>query len=389
MSINEYIKPLSSEFVGQLKSESGGKSLAQYVAFNEQNNLEINAYKIAILGVGEDRLKDQQNGSGLAPNEIRKGFYALVKPRYDISIVDLGNIVNGNSISDTYYALKQSVNHLIQNKILPVIIGGSQDLAYAQYAAHEKLNSNMNVMLLDARVEVNVSEDDDLQSSYISKIISHQPFYLFNIALAGYQSYFVENESYDAFERMNFDMVRLGNLRNKIQDIEPLCRNAHMLSFSASAIRASDAPGQNMASPNGFSGEEACAICRYAGMSSDLESFGLYDFNPSKDKENYTVQLAAQMLWYFVDGFYGRKNDYPAAESKDYMIYRTTFKNSSHEIIFYKSLSSDRWWMEVPYPKERSSHSGKFLVPCSYSDYQIALNDEIPDRWMKAYQKLI
>jgi arginase family enzyme len=192
MSINEYIKPLSSEFVGQLKSESGGKSLAQYVAFNEQNNLEINAYKIAILGVGEDRLKDQQNGSGLAPNEIRKAFYSLVKPRYDISIIDLGYIVNGNSVSDTYYALKQSVNYLIQQKVLPIIIGGSQDLAYAQYAAHEKQNSNMNVMLLDARVDVNVNEQDELQSSYISKIISHQPYYLFNIALAGYQSYFVE-----------------------------------------------------------------------------------------------------------------------------------------------------------------------------------------------------
>ena len=84
MSINEYIKPLSNDFVTQLKSESGGKSLAQYVSFNGEKSLDISEFKIAILGVGEDRLKAQHKGSGLAPNEIRKAFYALVKPRYDI-----------------------------------------------------------------------------------------------------------------------------------------------------------------------------------------------------------------------------------------------------------------------------------------------------------------
>jgi formiminoglutamase len=71
------------------------------------------------------------------------------------------------------------------------------------------------------------------------------------------------------------------------------------------------------------------------------------------------------------------------------MIYRTTSKNADEEIVFYKSLMSNRWWMEVPYPRERSSHEGKFLVPCSYKDYQSALSEELPDRWLKTYQKLL
>jgi hypothetical protein len=30
-----------------------------------------------------------------------------------------------------------------------------------------------------------------------------------------------------------------------------------------------------------------------------------------------------------------------------------------------------------------------YLVPCSYSDYETALNDDIPDRWWQVYKKLM
>jgi hypothetical protein len=125
------------------------------------------------------------------------------------------------------------------------------------------------------------------------------------------------------------------------------------------------------------------------GMGNDLTSIGFYDLNAFKDSSKGGSKLLSQMLWYFIDGFYNRKHDYPTAESKDYMIYRTTFKNSDYEIVFYKNMYNERWWMEVPYPRERSNQKGTFMVPCSYSDYQAALNDEIPDRWMRAYQKLL
>jgi formiminoglutamase len=63
--------------------------------------------------------------------------------------------------------------------------------------------------------------------------------------------------------------------------------------------------------------------------------------------------------------------------------------NHEHEIIFYKSNKSDRWWMDVPYPL---NHQIKFerhhMVPCSYSDYETACRDEMPDKWWQTFQKL-
>ncbi len=383
----EYLNPLAESFINVLKQHCSAKSLFQNTWFLKDSYPEDQTFDIAILGVNEDRFKPEYEGCALAPNKVRKEFYALIKPRNDLKIIDLGNIQAGNSINDTHFALKQVLNPLLAQKTVVLIIGGSQDLMAAQYAAYQGNCQNMHVLLVDAKVDVHTHENS-IEDNYLPRIIAHEPGYLFNITQAGYQSYYVEPETYDAFERMNFDMMRLGSLRGNMQEIEPFCRNANMLGFSMQAIRAADAPAQLKPSPNGFGGEEACQLCRYAGMSNDVMSAGFYDLNPNADINNITSALLAQMLWYFVEGYANRRNDYPVAESNDYITYRTNSKNLTHEVVFYKSKLSNRWWMEVPYPRERSTHEGKFLVPCSYKDYQTALNDELPDKWMKTFQKL-
>ncbi|MBC7383944.1 MAG: formimidoylglutamase [Bacteroidia bacterium] len=385
--MNEFLHPVDDAVIKNLAANCSAKSMFQATHFLKSSIPQNALFEMAVLGIIEDRYKPEYKGCSMAPDKVRREFYALIKPRSELKIVDLGNIHAGNSLSDTHFAMKQILAPLLKQKTVVLIIGGSQDLIAAQYAAYEGLNQNMNLLLVDSKMDLQTNENF-LETNYLPRIISHDPGYLFNITQAGYQSYFVEPETYDAFERMNFDMMRLGSLRNNMQEVEPYCRNANMIGFSMQAIRSADAPGQYSPSPNGFSGEEACQLCRYAGMSNDVLSAGFYDLNPTYDTNNITASLLAQMLWYFVEGYTNRRNDYPAAESNDYIIYRTTSKNLTHEVVFYKSVLTNRWWMEVPYPKERSTHEGKFLVPCSYKDYQTAQNDELPDKWMKTFQKL-
>lgn len=383
----EFLKPIPNHITEQLKSNCSQRSIYYSTTFMTENIENLTDFQLAIVGVCDDRLQSNFAGSSKAANAIRLEFYQLIKHRNDLQIIDLGNIESGNTISDTYFALKQTIATLLKQKVLCLIIGASEDYIYQQYAAYEDVHFNMNVFIADARVALKFDDDNELQSGYLSRIIAHPKNYLFNIAHIGHQSYFVEPESYDAFENMNFDMLRLGIFRNRIQDIEPFCRNADMMAFNMSAIKAADAHGQNSPSANGFTGEEACQLARYAGMSNDLKSFGIYNVNPTHDLNNLTSQLSAQMLWYFIDGFNNRKNEYPNKDSNDFMVYYTSIQ-STYDITFYKNKLSDRWWMEVPYPKNRNVQEGSFMVPCNYSDYEIALTDEIPDRWIKAYQKL-
>ena len=59
------------------------------------------------------------------------------------------------------------------------------------------------------------------------------------------------------------------------------------------------------------------------------------------------------------------------------------------EISFYKSKKSDRWWMEVPYNGEQQEqYQRHLLVPCTYADYEQAQHNEVPELWLKYYQRV-
>ncbi len=354
---------------------------------------DLNNKQIAIFGVTEDRNAPQNEGCGLAPDYVRKYLYNLLQGPNKVRIADLGNIIAGNTTEDTYYAVKTVVAELIENKIIPVIIGGSQDITYANYLAYESLGQIINIVNTDSCFDIGLNDDSLNHKGYLSNIIKHQPNYLFNYTNIGYQTYFTDQDAIDLMNKLFFDVYRLGLVRNNLEEVEPIVRNSDMFSFDVSSIRQSDAPGNYFASPNGFYGEEACQIVRYAGLSDKLSSIGFYEYNPAFDNGEQTAHLVAQMIWYFIDGFANRKNDFPDRERKDsgaYIKYVVSIKEFTNEIVFYKSKISDRWWMEVPCPSGMQvKYERQFLVPCSYKDYQAACQEEIPEKWWQVYQKFL
>lgn len=366
---------------------SYGKVIQAYVEGGEFPSLD--SIQLAIVGVEEDRRGVNNEGCGLAADYVREHLYKLYQGNFSARIADLGNIKKGNTIDDSYFAVTDVLSQLLRKGIVPIVIGGSQDLTYCNYLAYLKMEQTINIVSVDSAFDIGDGEKELNSQSYLSKIILHKPNILFNYSNIGYQTYFVDQNSVQLMEKLYFDAHRLGQLRKNMEDVEPIVRNADVLSFDISCIRASDAPGNGNASPNGFYGEEACQITRYAGMSDKLSSIGFYEINPAFDNNKQTAHLTAQLIWYFIDGFYNRKKDYPIVDKSEYTKYRVSITNHEHEIVFYKSNKSDRWWMDVPYPV---NHQIKFerhhMVPCSYSDYQTACSDEMPDKWWQTYQKL-
>lgn len=390
MSLIDFFSPVNSEEIlaeTDLFRSQYGKILDIY----DQEFPKLDDADIAIIGVMDDRRAFNNKGCAEAPDAFRKQFYKLHQGGYRTKIVDLGNIKRGHSVTDTYVALKTVTTELIKKNIVPVIIGGGQDLTYAQYLAYEKLEQRVDLVVVDSSFDLQEDVEDmaDTTSrSYLNKVMLHQPNYLFNFSNIGYQTYFVNQESLDVFEKLYFDVYRLGTFSGKIEQAEPVLRNADMISFDMGAIRSSDASANGNATPNGFYGEEACQICRYAGMSDKLTSIGFYEFNPDLDKNGQTAILLSQMIWYFIEGYYHRKKDYPLQPKSSYIIYHTALKADDHEVVFVKSKKSDRWWMQVPYPNTKSVNERYHLVPCSYQDYQTAIDGEMPDLWWRTYQKL-
>ncbi|NOR87047.1 MAG: arginase [Bacteroidales bacterium] len=352
---------------------------------------DLDGIQLAIIGVGEERSNVNNNGCGDGVDVIRDYFYDLFPGGYQPKIVDLGNLKMGHQINDTYYALTAVCSELLDQKIVPIIIGGSHDLTYANYRAYEDLGQIINIVSVDNQFDLGENDEELTSRSYLSKIILHQPNFLFNYTNLGYQTYFVDQDAIKLMNNLFFDTYRLGNVRANMEDVEPMVRNADMVSIDISATRQTDAPGNRNATPNGFYGEEMCQIARYAGLSDKLSSIGFYEYNPSMDKNGQTAHLVAQMIWYFIDGFYNRMNDYPIdKKSAEYNKFMVKLSNQREELVFFKSKKSDRWWMEVDCATTvKAKYERHYLVPCSYEDYEKALEDDVPERWVQAYQKLM
>lgn len=354
----------------------------------------LSKVNLAIVGVMEDRNTLANKGCSLAPDYVRKHLYQLYQGPRSVRIADLGNIRAGESVSDTYFAVKSVVARLLELNVVPIIIGGGQDITYAKYQAYESLGQIINIVAVDSSFDISHKKEAELHhKNYLSTILTHKPNYLFNYTNIGYQTYFVDQDAIELMEKLYFDVYRLGVVRKNMEEVEPVVRSADMLTFDLSSVRQADAPANANASPNGLFGEEACQIVRYAGMSDKLSSIGFYELNPAFDSSEQTAHLVAQMVWYFIDGYYHRKNDYPdkrVEESKNYIKYVVSIKEFQNKINFYKSKKSGRWWMEVPCPPGlQRKYDRQFLVPCSYRDYQEACQNEIPEKWWQVYQKFV
>ena len=93
------------------------------------------------------------------------------------------------------------------------------------------------------------------------------------------------------------------------------------------------------------------------------------------------------MIWYFLDGIKSRKNELNP-NIKNCIKYTVSFDDGKNEIIFYKSNLSLRWWMGVPYKNLDNSNLDYYFIACSYDDYEQANRAEIPNKWIKTFNKL-
>ncbi len=352
----------------------------------KQNGIpDLDGIKLAIIGVPENRNNINYIGEDFQLNEIRKSLYALFPGNWMTSLADLGNIMKGETVEDTYFALKSTVKDLLNNDIIPIIIGGSQDLTYANYRAYDEIISMVNIVNVDSNFDLGDSAKPIKNTSFLGKIIVEQPYNLFNYSTIGYQTYFNPQEEIDLMEKLYFEAYRLGEITNNVNFVEPIMRDANIVSLDLRSIRSSELSSKQKFSPNGFDGREICAISRYAGISNKVSSFGIYEYKPSKDDEA-TSMLIAQIIWYFIEGVNCRVLDDDFSDLNSYQKYTVLIEDD--ELIFYKSNKMGRWWIEIPFlPNINNKLKRHTLLPCMHDDYIDATNGKIPERWHKAFKK--
>ncbi|MEJ8803561.1 formimidoylglutamase [Pontibacter sp. H249] len=381
MNLSIFFEPLNEDVFVKLNKP---RTLGTYINRFVSKFPDWRAADIAILGVHETRGLTGHETMETKPAEapariVRKKLYSLLKGSGRCQIVDLGNLRPGITLDDTYLRLKEIVEVLISHNTIPLIIGGTHDLEYGQYLGYEHLDRVVNMVTVDSSVDMTEDAEATANKKQLRQILMHEPNYLFSLGQIGYQSYLVEPEVMATLEKMHFESYRVGEVHRNVQEMEPVVRVADLLTFDISAIRHQDAPAYEPANPFGLTGEEACQICWYAGLNDHLTSFGIYEYNPELDQNELTAMTIATMIWYFIEGFYHRKNEVNF-NSKHFTKYAVAFNDDNPDrMIFYKSKNSEKWWLEV---EPLSSDKGSRVVPCSYEDYLQAIKGEVPNRWI-------
>ncbi|MBF6640530.1 formimidoylglutamase [Flavobacterium sp. J49] len=377
----DFLSPIDSEIIQYVKTLSS-QHLGSKVAFHTDKDFpDTDKIKIAIIGVLENR-GDVNAFEEVDLNAIRKELYSLFPGNWQSSIADLGDILPGNSLEDTFFALQKVSAKLIRKGVIPVIIGGTQDLTYPLYRAYDSLEQMVNLVSIDKKFDIGKQEDGISSGSYLSKIILDEPNNLFNFSNIGYQTYYNSQEEIDLVEKLYFDAYRLGEISNNIALSEPVFRDADIVSVDLNSVKSSDSGNLINFTPNGFDGKEICSLSRYAGISDKVSSFGIFNHNNSKEE----AVLIAQMIWYFTEGVNYRSNEYPFGTKEHYLKYIVPLENE--ELVFYKSNKTDRWWIEINFFSGQHNKLKKnTLLPCSHDEYLAACNHEIPERWWKAQRK--
>ncbi|WP_248724055.1 formimidoylglutamase [Seonamhaeicola sp. ML3] len=352
----------------------------------EQNGIpDLEGVSIAIIGVLENRNDVNYIGTTFNLDEVRKTFYALFPGSWNTQVADLGDIHKGESVEDTYFALKTAISILVKKDIIPIIIGGSQDLTYANYRAYDDLIPMVNIVNVDSKFDLGDSSKPIKNNSFIGKVVLEQPYNLFNYATIGYQTYFNSQEEIDLMASLYFESYRLGEVSNNIALVEPVLRDANIVSVDLTSVKGSELSSKQKFSPNGLDGKEICAIARYAGISNKVSSFGIYEYKPSNDDE-ITSMLISQMLWYFIEGVNYRVKDDDFSDERYFEKYITLV--DTEELVFYKSNKTGRWWIEIPFLSEVNNKLKRHtLLPCTHEDYLEACKNKVPERWYKAIRK--
>lgn len=381
----DFLTPVNAnilQFVSELPQGTIGKNIK---IIQESTETELHPKSIVLLGVPEDRGAIRNEGAGKDLDSFRKEFYALYSGNWTGVIYDFGDLKVGESFQDTLVIVQEIVVSLLRSNQIPVIIGGSQALTYAIYRAYDQMEKRVNLTAIDAKFDLGMLENPLDSASYLTKIIMDKPNNLNNYTNLAYQTFLNAQDEIHLMDGLLFDTYRLGNLKKDIELSEPVLRETDLLSIDIGVVRAADAPANCNKMISGLNADEICQISRYAGLSDKLNIFSIFEYNSKYDIHNQTAQLLAQMVWYFIEGFHLRKPEFPNVDLNGFKKYMVMIDDETFQ--FYKSESSERWWMEISL-KEDNKIKRQTLIPCTYNDFLTANRLEIPERWYINRRKL-
>ena len=373
LNITDFLTPLDLFELSHDEGYMDGQ-IGRNIRIYDDEFPDLDDIDIVLVGCGEERGSSAARFDNAAPDAIRHQFYSLYYWHTNVKLADVGNIRTGATLNDTYAALRTVIAELISAGKTVLILGGSHDLTLAQYEAYRYLNKIIEATAIDSLINL-ATESSVKSKNFLMEMLTGEPNFIRHYNHIGFQSYFVNPHMLETMDKLRFDCYRVGHVKENIEEMEPVIRNSQLVSFDIAALQYASALS-NYTSPNGLSGEDACTLARFAGLSHSLSSMGFYGYAVESDVQQLSAKQLAQMIWYFLDGRNKGLTEAGLSEKESFYEFHTAF--AEVDTVFLQSKKTGRWWMQLP---------DKRYIACSYQDYILASSNEIPERWLRAQER--
>jgi formiminoglutamase len=354
--LKEFFSPVSKLLLkGTDKNESliGGGIAINTSKFPDTSNIDV-----ALIGLGDNA------------NNVRKYLYSYSNRLSGISVADLGNLKHTGTGKNINAGLAECFIALREKNIIPVVIGEQGN--YAQALLKGIDFARIDYALVSPAIAWAAGDAGPLFNSKSR---------LFHASYIAYQTYLNTNITIQEAGDVFTESLRLGSIRADMSLAEPLLRQADIFDFDLSAIKYSEFSSASDPLPNGLLNHEACALCRYAGISNTVAYYLLRNFSLGNNSPVDSQQVA-QMIWYILDGIDSRFNDFPQMSHRNFTVYKCHATNGI-DMVFLNSNLTGRWWMQVPEKVKGKKTAPKF-IGCNSSDFEIAREGDVPEKWFRA-----
>ena len=123
---SDYLSPISKKLI-DFKNKLPDDSLGNKIVLYDNNKFNYNEIDIAIIGINEYRNSVEVKSNFIDLDIFRKEFYSLFYGDWNVNILDLGDLINGDNYNDTYFAFKTISDELLRQNVKLIVVGGGND----------------------------------------------------------------------------------------------------------------------------------------------------------------------------------------------------------------------------------------------------------------------
>ena len=305
-----------------------GRHSAQKLYLHEKVNLfDLNTDKIdrlpknslTILGYACDEgVKRNQGrvGAAAGPDAIRSAFAKLPNHLSENTLLfDMGSIgCDDGDMEAAQTRLADAVQQLLQQKCLPILLGGGHDIAYGHYKGIRQFlgrGKRIGIINFDAHFDLRSNETGNNSGTPFFQIAQDcaaegTSFHYLCLGIRKDANTSVlfqtaQDLGVGFIEKDRFNLLYLEEVQQKllhfIGEVDCIYTSIDIDGFSSAY-----APGASSPYPNGYAPEVVFEVLRSIVGSKKLISIDLAEMNPTYDIDNQTAKLAAALIHFVIHG---------------------------------------------------------------------------------------